>query len=222
MASKPKFTQDICKLLHNNARLKEQVAGRLIHYWRDELKGGKSKICAVFLDGETCQNVLTAETWGDADKAHAETNLKPLLGEVVALENAKIVNKGRSTVYHGKQIKMTFDRSTVVKKIENNEKYGTALPLVTLATCSNLVSICTISLVVCIQTVSGRSLSKTGRSTLPFGGRSWLFETDEKAVETLRVDTDEIAVETHRVDTDEDAFETHQRVTPLCRVSVRP
>ena len=155
MASKPKFTQDICKLFHNNARLTEQVAGRLIHYWRDEMKTGKWKIGAVFLDGNTCQNVLTAETWSDADKAHAETNLKPLLGEVVALENAKIVNKGRSTVYHGKQIKMAFDRCTVVKKLENNEKYGTALPLLTLAACSNIPSICTISLLVCIQTVSG-------------------------------------------------------------------
>ena len=73
----------------------------------------------------------------------------------MALENAKIVTEAKSTVHHGKQIKMAFDKCTVVKKLENNEKYGTALPLLTLACCSNLPSICTISLLVCIQTVSG-------------------------------------------------------------------
>ena len=94
MASKPKYTQEICKLSPSITRLKEQVAGRLVHYWKEELRGGKSKICAVFLDGQSFQNVLTAEAWSEADKAHAEIHLKPLLGQVVALENGKIASKG--------------------------------------------------------------------------------------------------------------------------------
>ena len=146
MASKPKYTQEICKLSHSSTRLKEQVAGRLLHYWKEDLKGGKSKICAVFLDGKTFQNVLTAEAWADADQAHADKHLKPLLGEVVALENGKIATKGRTTVFHGKQIKLSYDKSTVVKKLDNNETYGTSLPLLTIADCSKLPSLCAISL----------------------------------------------------------------------------
>ena len=61
MVSKPKYIQSISKLSHTNARLKEQVSGRLVHYWREEMRGGKSKICAVFLDGDTFQDVLTGE-----------------------------------------------------------------------------------------------------------------------------------------------------------------
>ena len=95
MTSKPTYTQQICKLSQSSTRLKEQVAGRLLHYWKEDLKGGKSKICAVFLDGLTFQNVLTAEAWSDADQVHAENQLKPLLGEVVGLENGRIMCKGK-------------------------------------------------------------------------------------------------------------------------------
>ena len=137
------------------------MAGRLLHYWKEDLKGGKSKICAVFLDGQTFQNVLTAEAWSDADQAHAEKHLKPLLGQVVALENGKIASKGKTTVFHGKQIKLSYDKETVVKKLDNNEKYGKALPLLTIADCSKLQSLCAISLVVCIQTVSGPHIRAT-------------------------------------------------------------
>ena len=93
MASKPKYTQDICKLFQSPTRLKEQVAGRLVHYWKEELRGGKSKTCAVFLDGQTFQNVLIAEAWSDADPAHADNHPKPHIGQVVALENSKIASK---------------------------------------------------------------------------------------------------------------------------------
>ena len=99
--------------------------------------------------------MLTAEAWSDADKAHAEKHLKPLLGQVVALENGKIASKGKTTVFHGKQIKLSYDNSTVVKKLDNNEKYGKSLPLLTIAECSKLPSLCAMSLVVCIQEVSG-------------------------------------------------------------------
>ena len=155
MAFKPKYTQEICKLSQSSTRLKEQVAGRRLDCWKEDLKGGKSKICAVFLDGQTFQNVLTAEAWSDADQAHAEKHLKPLLGQVVALENGKIASQGKTTVFHGKQIKLSYDKFTVVKKLDDNEKYGTALPLVTIAECSKLPSLCAISVVVCIQEVSG-------------------------------------------------------------------
>ena len=101
MALKPKYTQAISKLSQSSTRLKEQVEGRLLHFWKDELKGNKLKICAVFADGMTFQDVLTAEAWTDADQAHAEKHLKPLLGEVVALENGKIASKGKTAVFLG-------------------------------------------------------------------------------------------------------------------------
>ena len=64
MTSKPKYTQEISKLAPGSSRIKEQVAGRLVHYWKEDVTGGKSKTCAVFLDGLTSQNVLIAEAWG--------------------------------------------------------------------------------------------------------------------------------------------------------------
>ena len=99
--------------------------------------------------------MLTAEAWSDADQVHAEKHLKPLLGQVVALENGKIASKGKTKVFHGKQIKLSYDKSTGVKKLDNDAKYGKALPLLTIAECSKLPSLCAISLVVCIQNVSG-------------------------------------------------------------------
>ena len=174
MASKQKYTQDICKLSQSSTRLKEQVAGRLLLYWKEELKGGKTKICAVFTDGQTFQNVLTAEAWADADQAHAEKHLKPLLGQVVALENGKITGKGKTTVFHGKQLKLSYDKSTVVKKLHDKEEYGKALPLLAIADVSKLPSLCAISLLVCVQDVSGPS-----NRTMPEGG--------EKPVSNLQV-----------------------------------
>ena len=108
MASKPKYTQEICKLFQSPTRLKEQVAGRLVHYWKEDVRGGKSSTCAVFLDGQTFQNVLTAEAWSDADQVHAKNHLKPHIGQVVALANSKIASKGKTTVCHGKHIKLTY------------------------------------------------------------------------------------------------------------------
>ena len=99
--------------------------------------------------------MLTAEAWSDVDQAHAEQHLKPLLGQVVALENGKIATKGKTTAFHGNQIKLSYDRAIFVKRLDNNEKYGKALPLLTIAECSKLPSLCAISLVVCIQEVSG-------------------------------------------------------------------
>ena len=95
LAAKPKYTQEICKLSQSSTRLKERVTGRLLHFWKEDLRGGKSKVLAVFSDGVTYQNVLTAEAWSDADQVHAENQLKPLLGEVVALENGRIMCKGK-------------------------------------------------------------------------------------------------------------------------------
>ena len=143
---KQQWTQEICKLSPKMTRLNEQVVGRLIHLWKEEFKAGKTKICAVFSDGQTFQNVLTAEAWSDADQAHAEKHLKPLVGEVVALSNCKIASKWKSTVFAGKQIKLSYDRFTGVKKLANTEKYHTELPLLTIAECSKLSSLCAISL----------------------------------------------------------------------------
>ena len=112
VAAKPKYAQEICKLSQSSTRLKERVAGRLLHFWKEDLRGGKSKVLAVFSDGVTYQNVLTAEAWSDADQVHAENQLKPLLGEVVALENGRIRCKGKTTVFHGKQIKLFFFRQS--------------------------------------------------------------------------------------------------------------
>ena len=40
LASKPKYTQEICTLSQSSTRLKEQVAGRLLHYWKEGLGSG--------------------------------------------------------------------------------------------------------------------------------------------------------------------------------------
>ena len=176
MTSKPNYTQEICKLSQSSTRLKEQVAGRLLHYWKEDLKGGKSNICAVFLDGHTFQNVLTAEAWSDADQAHAENHLKPLLGQVGSLESGKITSKGESTVFHGKQTKLSYDKLTVVKKLNNNENYGKALPLLPMAECSKLPSLCAISLVVCIQEVSGPHNRATEGGDKPVSNLQVAFE----------------------------------------------
>ena len=176
MAVKPKYTQAISKLSQSSTRLKEQVEGRLLHYWKEDLKGGKSEICAVFLDGQTFQHVLTAEAWSDADQAHAEKQLKPLLGQVVALENGKLASKGTTTVFHGKQIKLSYDKSSVVKKLNNNEEYGKALPLSTSAQCLKLPSLCAISLVVCAQEVSGPHNRATGKGDQAVSNLQVAFE----------------------------------------------
>ena len=122
MASKPKYTQEICKLFQSPTRLKEQVAGRLVHYWKEDLRGGKSKTCAVFLDCQTFQHALIAEAWSAADQVHAENHLKPHLGQVVALENSKIASKRKTTRFHGKHIKLSYDTLTVVKKSSTTRK----------------------------------------------------------------------------------------------------
>ena len=155
MASKPKYTQEICKLSQSSTRLKEQVAGRLLQYWTEDLKGGKWKICAVLLDGHTFQNVLTIEAWSEADQFHAVQHLQPCLGEVVGLQNIKIVTKGQTKVFHGNQLKLAYDKLTIVTKLDDNEKYAKELPQLAIAECSNLASVCAISLVVCVQTVAG-------------------------------------------------------------------
>ena len=182
MTSKPKYTQEISKLAPGSSRIKEQVAGRLLFYWKEDLKGGKSKICAVCTDGTSFQNVLTAEAWADADQAHAEKHLKPLLGQVIALENCKITSKGKTTVFHGKQIKLSYDKSTVVKKLNDNEKYGKTLPLLTIAECSKLPSLCAISLVVCIREVSGPHTRATEGGNKPVSNLQVAFE--DRTIET--------------------------------------
>ena len=62
---------------------------------------------------------------------------------------------GKPQLSHGEQIKLSSDKSTIVKQLGNNEEYGKALPLLTIAQCSKLPSLCAVSLVVCIQEVSG-------------------------------------------------------------------
>ena len=120
--------------------------------------------------------MLTAEAWSDADQAHAEKYLKPLLKQVVALENFKIAHKGKTTVFHGKQIKLSYDTSTVVKKVDNNDKYGKALPLLTIATCSKLQCACAISLLVCIQNSSGLHIRTTDGGDKPVCNLQVAFE----------------------------------------------
>ena len=115
----------------------------------------------VLMDGLTFQIVLIVEAWSDADQAHAEKNLKPFLQQVVALGNGKITSKGKGTVFHGKQIKMSYDKNPKVKKLDDNENYGKTLPLLSIADVCKLASACAISLVVCVQETSGPHSRKT-------------------------------------------------------------
>ena len=155
MAAKPKYTQEISKLSAASTRMKEQISGRLVAYWKEDLKGGKTKIMFILMDGQNFQNVLTVDVWSDAAQAHAEANVKPRLQQVVALGNGKITSKGKAIVFHGKQIKMSYDQNTEVKKLQDNVNYGKELPLLTMADISKLASQCAISLVVCVQEISG-------------------------------------------------------------------
>lgn len=51
MADKPKYTQEISKLSAASTRTKEQIAGRLLAYWKENLKGGKTNIMSVLMGG---------------------------------------------------------------------------------------------------------------------------------------------------------------------------
>ena len=59
MDGKPKYTQEISKLSAASTRIKEQIAGRLLAYWKENLKGGKTNNMCVLMDGKNFQNVLT-------------------------------------------------------------------------------------------------------------------------------------------------------------------
>lgn len=163
-------------MFQSPTRLKEQVAGRLAHYWKDDLRGGKSKTRAVFLDGQNFQNVLIAGAWSDADQVHAENHLKPHLGQVVALENSNIVSKGKATVFHGNHTNMSYGKLTVVNKLDNKEEYSKALPHSTIAQCAKLPSLCAISLVVRIQEVSGPHNRPTDGGDEPVSNLQVAFE----------------------------------------------
>ena len=118
--SKEKYTQSISKLTQGTGRMKEKIVGRLLGCWKEDLPGGKSKIMACVLDGKTFQDVLVAEAWSLADQTYAQNTLPPLCGQVVAMENAKIASKGKSVVFHSKQLKMSFDRQTKVEKLPDD------------------------------------------------------------------------------------------------------
>ena len=79
-------------------------------------------------------------------------------------------------MFHGKQIKLSYDKSTVVNQLINNEEYGKALPLLTIAQCSKLPSLCAISLVVCIQEVSGPHNRATEGGDRPVSNLQVAFE----------------------------------------------
>ena len=150
-SSKEKFTQEICKLVPGSGRLKERIAGRVLACWKEVLQSGKSKVLSAIIDGTTFQNVLTLEACSPADQAHAENNIKSMLGQVVAIENGKVVSKGKSTVFHGKQVKMAFDRMAVVKKIDEDSRYAKEFPKLEVAEIAQLAAVCAISLIVCIE-----------------------------------------------------------------------
>ena len=165
--SKQKYTQQIAKLCAAPGRLKEQVTGRLILYWKEHLKQGKTKTCAVLVDGQTYTDVLTLEAWGDADQGHADKYLLPQLGQCVSLENAKIAPKSRTTVFHSKQIKLAYDTTTFVQKREDNESFANSLPLLTIQELPKLASYCAMSLVACIETVNEKKMRPTDGVSKP-------------------------------------------------------
>jgi len=152
MASgKEKYTLEICKLVPGSGRLKERIVGRVLACWKEELQSGKSKVMGAIIDGTSFQNVLTFEAWSPADQAHAETNVKPMLGQVVAFENCKVVSKGKSTVFYSKQIKMAYDRNTVIKHLQEESRYGKEFPGLQISDIAQIADVCAISLIVCVD-----------------------------------------------------------------------
>ena len=52
---------------------------------------------------------------------------------MISTENAKVTNKGRSTVFRCKPTKMVYDKSVVIKKMPEDDKCGKELPLLEIA-----------------------------------------------------------------------------------------
>ena len=100
-------------------------------------------------------NVLTAEAWNDADQAHAVRVIMPMVGQAATFQNAKIANKGKTTVFHTRKIKMCFDKNTEVQRRLGDEKFPGALPLLQHQDIPNTQTMCTISVQVCVQESSG-------------------------------------------------------------------
>ena len=106
---------------------------------------------AIVSDGDKMNNVLTAEAWNDADQAYAVRVIMPLIGQVASFEKAKVGNKGKTTVFHTKRIKMCFDKNTDVKKRPDDKKFPHALPLLHFQDIPNMHTMCTISVQACVQ-----------------------------------------------------------------------
>ena len=149
--SKEKYTQEIPKLMPSSVRLKEQITGRILGCWKETLHNGRTKILAIVSDGDKMNNVLTAEAWNDADQAYAVRVIMPLIGQVASFEKAKVGNKGKTTVFHTKRIKMCFDKNTDVKKRPDDKKFPHALPLLDFQDIPNMHTMCTISVQACVQ-----------------------------------------------------------------------
>ena len=153
MSNKTAYTIPIANLSIASKRLQEQIKGRVILCHTEILRSSKTKGMAIIVDNSNkLQGVLVLEAWSDADQMHMKKTILANVGKVITITNAKIANKGRTTVYFDKELKMSFDKDTIVKKAAEDASFPTELPaLPDVKHAQSLTEACLISIAVAVH-----------------------------------------------------------------------
>ena len=115
MFVKQAYVKHLRELVASGRRVKEQIKGRLLDYYVENLRTGKDKATAIIVDEDkSLKGVLVLEAWSPADKEHMKQNFKQNIGQVVSMTNSKIQSKGKSLVYFDVGVNMAFDKETKV------------------------------------------------------------------------------------------------------------
>ena len=153
MSNKTAYTIPIANLSIASKRLQEQIKGRVILCHTEILRSSKTKGMAIIVDNSNkLQGVLVLEAWSDADQMHMKKTILANVGKVITITNAKIANKGRTTVHFDKELKMSFDKDTIVKKAAEDASFPTELPaLPDVKHAQSLTEACLISIAVAVH-----------------------------------------------------------------------
>ena len=91
MCAKPAYVKPLRELVASSSCVQEQIKGRLLDCYVDNLKGGKEKTTAIIVDKDkSLKGVLVLEAWSPADQNHMQQKLKNYVGQVVSMTNSKI------------------------------------------------------------------------------------------------------------------------------------
>ena len=112
MSNKTAYTIPVATLSIASKRLQEQIKGRVILCHTEILRSSKTKGMAIIVDNSNkLQGVLVLEAWPDADQMHMKKTILANVCKVINITNAKIANKGRTTVYFDKELKSLLTRT---------------------------------------------------------------------------------------------------------------